>query len=466
MNDERIDHISVITSNMVAFSWFSSRAELFLKKRSVGPRYLLIISWSYDSDEFDGNPWIKKLVEKMLVSGVQVRLLSERFKLVNGNLRSVLFGSLPRWVDTYETGDSRYLTHKKFPSCSHHRLVLFRSHEVYEAMIGSEDLRTYMPIPYRMRNGDFAFDLWMKVAGPTTAKLEAIFWNLWNVNEKDQHGNKSCDVISPMRQSPLIQNADATSQKQDDCGENKMCRDNVCLSDKISIIRTDVLLQMGGNRRFELLQNIIRDINSATKSILFCDQYFIFNSNSEIARASRLVLSAISRAIRRGVRVFGLVPERQVEMLAALNSSVHHLRSRSIDWIRRISKIDGCSPENLLILGAECRYVHAKLIVIDDRLTLIGSANLHPRSFLVDDELNLRVDDSSFAKGVLKDVLRELVDDRSKDCSSSSELVMQLLSHPGFAQYRQREALGFARTFFDRVVLGVGPDCNLHGISK
>jgi phospholipase D1/2 len=56
-------------------------------------------------------------------------------------------------------------------------------------------------------------------------------------------------------------------------------------------------------------------------------------------------------------------------------------------------------PEDL---GAEeiATYIHSKLLVVDDRMLSIGSANLTNRSFGVDTELNLSVEDRSAASAL------------------------------------------------------------------
>ena len=83
------------------------------------------------------------------------------------------------------------------------------------------------------------------------------------------------------------------------------------------------------------------------------------------------LLSALCLACRRGVRVTVLIPARSNHRLADI------ARERSV---RQLVQAGG----EVLLHPA---MMHAKVVVIDDRLSLCGTANLDTRSLLLNFEL-------------------------------------------------------------------------------
>jgi len=107
-------------------------------------------------------------------------------------------------------------------------------------------------------------------------------------------------------------------------------------------------------------------IHSAKESILIQTAYF--NPDKELVE----LLAAKSR---EGLKVQIIIPGDHTD--------------------QRLTKIiAGESFEDLLEAGVEIFYyqktmMHAKIILIDDELSCIGSANFNHRSMLKDDEINL-----------------------------------------------------------------------------
>ena len=94
---------------------------------------------------------------------------------------------------------------------------------------------------------------------------------------------------------------------------------------------------------------------------------------------------ALGLAAMRGIAVDILVPE--------------HSNHRILDWARRVAL------RNLLEAG--CRvwllpppFNHSKLLMIDDSWSLIGSANWDTRSFRLNFELNVEIQDEAFARAL------------------------------------------------------------------
>jgi len=98
---------------------------------------------------------------------------------------------------------------------------------------------------------------------------------------------------------------------------------------------------------------------------------------------------ALLRAVKRGVNVV-LITSR-ADVLGNLNMA-------TCDFLLRRS----AAPHNLTICILP-RMVHSKFVVVDSRLTDIGSANFTPLSHGVYDEINLYANDPDFA-GRLEEV--------------------------------------------------------------
>lgn len=121
---------------------------------------------------------------------------------------------------------------------------------------------------------------------------------------------------------------------------------------------------------------IMHAISVARRSIRVVTPYFL---------PPDLMTTALGMAAMRGVAVDVVVPE----------NSNH----RVLDWARRTPL------RNLLEAG--CRvwlmpapFDHSKLMTIDDAWSLIGSANWDTRSFRLNFELNVEVQDEAFARSL------------------------------------------------------------------
>jgi cardiolipin synthase A/B len=97
--------------------------------------------------------------------------------------------------------------------------------------------------------------------------------------------------------------------------------------------------------------------------------------------------AALIRAVRRGVDVT-LITAARADVLGNLNLA-------TCDKLLRATR----APDNLTIVLLP-RMVHTKMVIIDHRITDIGSANFTPLSHGVYDEINLYCDDERFARAL------------------------------------------------------------------
>jgi cardiolipin synthase len=115
-------------------------------------------------------------------------------------------------------------------------------------------------------------------------------------------------------------------------------------------------------------------ISCARRSIRVVTPYFL---------PPDVLTTALGLAAMRGVTVDVVVPER----------SNHTL----LDWARRVS-LRALAEAGCRIWLLPPPFDHSKLMTIDDSWALIGSANWDTRSFRLNFELNVEIQDSSFAR--------------------------------------------------------------------
>lgn len=135
-------------------------------------------------------------------------------------------------------------------------------------------------------------------------------------------------------------------------------------------------------------------ISSARASVRIMSPYFL---------PSPRLASALSAAVLRGVDVTVIVPEEN--------------NHRLVDWAMR-HQIPLLEAKGVRIFRQPPPFAHTKLLLVDGAYTLLGSANLDPRSLNLNFELVMEVFDTALAAdlGAFYDAVRE----RSALCSAAS----------------------------------------------
>ncbi|HEY4010450.1 MAG TPA: phospholipase D-like domain-containing protein [Acidobacteriaceae bacterium] len=145
---------------------------------------------------------------------------------------------------------------------------------------------------------------------------------------------------------------------------------------------------IGGSTRARVLFQLL--LASAKRSISITTPYFL---------PDKSLTHELCRAIEeRGVKLRILVPGRKSD----------HLLTRS-------TSRGGYGP--LLKAGAEVyeyqpSMIHAKILVIDELWTIVGSTNFDNRSFGLNDEVNLAVRDATLAQRMESDLAHDLAESR------------------------------------------------------
>lgn len=136
----------------------------------------------------------------------------------------------------------------------------------------------------------------------------------------------------------------------------------------------NVTIVSGGplNRHSYIHNAFLFNIAAASEEILIATPYFIPGPR---------IIRSLLRAVRRGVRVRLLLPARSdVPVVQLLGRSYYSMFLR----------------KGIEISEMEHEILHAKVMLIDGRQAVIGSANLDQRSFHRNFEINLIVDDEVF----------------------------------------------------------------------
>jgi cardiolipin synthase len=162
---------------------------------------------------------------------------------------------------------------------------------------------------------------------------------------------------------------------------------------------------------FAMYTTFLLAISSARRSILITNPYFVPDGTME---------DALTKAVRRGVRVVVLVP-------GAIDHNLVRQASRG--------KFGTMLKAGVEIYEYQAALLHSKTMIIDGVWSTIGSTNLDNRSFALNDELNLVIYDAATGRRLEKvfadDLAHSLkVDYRTWRRRSITDRFMELLATP------------------------------------
>lgn len=127
---------------------------------------------------------------------------------------------------------------------------------------------------------------------------------------------------------------------------------------------------------------VVGAISAARKSVIFMTPYFL---------PPLEMISALNSAALRGVEVIIILPGKN-------NLPYVHWATRNLLWELLIREVK--------VYYQPPPFVHSKLFVADDHYSLIGSANMDPRSLRLNFEIGMEIFDSDFSSD-LADYCRE-----------------------------------------------------------
>jgi phosphatidylserine/phosphatidylglycerophosphate/cardiolipin synthase-like enzyme len=148
-----------------------------------------------------------------------------------------------------------------------------------------------------------------------------------------------------------------------------------------------------------IVEQYLAAVEAATSSIYLENQFF----------ASAEMLASIEGALRRGVEVVVLVPGVPMQEIRAARGT-----PRGASFFARLASLVACDNFTMagLVAGdgagrSQDVYVHAKAALVDDGWATIGSANIAPRSFHGDTELNASLWHGPTVRALRRELLLE-----------------------------------------------------------
>jgi len=149
------------------------------------------------------------------------------------------------------------------------------------------------------------------------------------------------------------------------------------------------LVSSGPTDTYEnLAEGFFQAINSAKKYIYIQTPYFIPSSR---------IIKALQTAALSGIDVCLTIPERSDNVFVGAAT---------------LSFVKSLLNHNVKVHLFQTGFIHSKLIVIDDMLTIIGSANMDVRSFELNFEASAFIYDEASAKTAKEIFLHDLKDSR------------------------------------------------------
>ncbi len=164
-----------------------------------------------------------------------------------------------------------------------------------------------------------------------------------------------------------------------------------------------------GKSRRVVERCLVRMVRSARREVMLSSPYYI---------PTPPLRAAIRAALLRGVRVLLMTPARADLRLAAWTSD---------SFYREFLSLGG------VVYRYENGFLHTKLVVVDRRLTCIGTANLDYRSMRTNWEVAAFISDKSFGKEVARTFLRDCRQCTQLDSEEWGKrpLLSRMLSHFG-----------------------------------
>jgi phosphatidylserine/phosphatidylglycerophosphate/cardiolipin synthase-like enzyme/subtilisin family serine protease len=264
-----------------------------------------------------------------------------------------------------------------FIGSHHQKFMVVRSSGGTTAFCGGVDIES-RKTPATWSNSGFMgwHDLTVKLEGPITRDVERQFIERWN---REQAGARNPLLAGWSSWGTLSQPASLPAA--DDAPEKKV--QNVQLTRTVS---SDGSLAAYDNNR--------KDIRIAYTNIINCAQSFLYLEN-QYFRDLSLADEIGARAARiPALRVIFVVLD-DAHGDDGNNAVTLQGTIRQAEFFSRVTTALG---SRVAIYTMFNRTVHSKMIMADDRTMSIGSANANVRSFDLDSELNLTIDNVEWVR--------------------------------------------------------------------
>jgi phosphatidylserine/phosphatidylglycerophosphate/cardiolipin synthase-like enzyme len=291
----------------------------------------------------------------------------------------------------YACRDNRFPSH----GSNHQKKAVFKMGGTAGAVLGSIDISrtrwddpTHAPVLVgRDPAGKPTHDTGIYVEGPAVADLDLSFRERWNDSTRTL-GMRPLLPPLPRIATPVAAPAAGGTH-------------SVQVLRTYGITTTAFGYSWAPRGEFTVWASYLNAIRNAARYIYLEDQYFLpWDYPPRFARSPGPgrdvdIVFQLAEAVRRGVKLVVLVPsnaEDPTHMYQKFQRdlAVNHLRDLATSLGR---------PNDVVIISlrnaSEDVYVHSKLMMVDDELTLIGSANIGQRSMAHDGELHAAIVDAA-----------------------------------------------------------------------
>ncbi|KGQ70639.1 cardiolipin synthetase [Chelonobacter oris] len=222
----------------------------------------------------------------------------------------------------------------------HRKIVIIDDQVAYTGSMNMVDPRYFKQ---NARVGQW-IDIMVRIEGPVSLILRGIHSMDWQMETEEE--------VALLPQCPILQH------KPDD-------------SHGVQILPSGP-----GFSEDMMIQSLLLVISSARRSITITSPYFV---------PSATIASSLATAAIRGIDVQLILPEKNDSLL--------------VEWASR-TFFDELLEAGVKIYRFKHGLLHTKSILVDSRLALVGTVNMDARSFMLNFEVTMIVDDLSFGQEV------------------------------------------------------------------
>lgn len=299
-----------------------------------------------------GSELVHRLIQKAK-AGVAVRMIYDDYGCLGLN-QAVLNRMRSHGIEVWPFAEiNLFAFTERLNYRNHRKIVVIDNRIAYVGGINVGD--EYKNDPNDHSSHSFWRDTHVRIVGPGVAYLQQIFLNDWNFCT-EQDVPVTVDIPD-----------ESTELPQDDKGQ-----------------LLQVIASGPDSPQPSILFAMLKAIHTAEEEILITTPYFIPNPS---------LMKALKIAVISGVSVKVLVPDASDNWVvnAAAQSFYYELLMAGVEFYKYTKG-----------------FIHAKTMVVDDYLTVMGTANFDERSFELNFEVNVLIFGERFASQVKQAFIQDI----------------------------------------------------------
>jgi len=312
------------------------------------------------------------LLKSKAKEGVKIRIIISDLPPLAGSFQTnlSLLNDIIGAIDVSKRENLKYIFSRhpaNLAAVHHQKFMVLKKGKSVIAYCGGLDI-SFNRTPAGWGTNFVWHDIHAKLEGLIARDLEREFVLRWNREKDRTTGPKFSDWkgFETLAQAPIT----------------SVDRDVAKNIHKLQMLRT---VSVGTNpqeiRRDDIWQGYFRLIGCATRFIFMENQYF-----HEPKMADAIVAQAQAQPALIVIIVVTSKSDDPVNMYTQNCLALRH------EFFARLFK--GIPSSRIRVYTKFTAMVHSKLILVDDHLLSMGSANANPRGFFLDTELNVMLDDA------------------------------------------------------------------------